>query len=337
MGEVMRRVPAVSVVMSVHNGARYLRAAIESILAQTLGDLELIVVDDASTDGSGETCREYAERDARVVHLANAARRGLTPSLNRALAEARGSFVARMDADDISLPQRLETQVKYLENHRDVGLVGSFYTEIDERGDVLVPVYRFATEPIVIYWRMAFENPIPHPPIVARRELIDRVGRYDERWRTAQDFDLFTRLAAITKLANLPDVLFRWRRHPESVSAGLAREQRESAVRISRAHVERVIGHSVPQDLAELLWRRDPAGLDEAIRFVSAGVALCRRITAEPRWSRRERGMLRRHVSRRLLYELTPYSGTPRSWRPLVTVASLNPSLVVEVAGRWRH
>ena len=160
--------PLVSVVMSVQNGGPYLAAAIESILAQTLGDLEFIVIDDASTDGSGERCREYARDDRRVIVLVNATRLGLTRSLNRGLAVARGVYVARMDADDVSLRHRLERQVAYLEEHRDVGLLGSFYAEIDADGSIRRPVVEFPVEPIVVAWRLAFHNPVGHPTMIVR-------------------------------------------------------------------------------------------------------------------------------------------------------------------------
>jgi glycosyltransferase involved in cell wall biosynthesis len=321
--------------MAVHNGARYLRAAIDSMLTQTLDDLELIVVDDASSDESPDICGYCAQRDSRVVVLTNTKRQGLTRSLNLALGVARGKYLARMDADDVSLPRRLERQVDFLDSHADVGLVGSFYSEIDAGGEVRVPVVSFPVEPIVVAWRMAFENPLPHPPIVARRALLDDAGGYDPRWATAQDFDLFTRLSDITKLANCQEVLFHWRRHAASVSTMLNEEQRSNALAISGAYTSRLLGRAVPQDLIELLWRRQPRGIEEAIRFVSTAVALCRRIIAQPRWSRRERQVLRRHASRRLLYDLTPHVRRPKSWWPLLTVVTLSPSLIVEVGARW--
>jgi glycosyltransferase involved in cell wall biosynthesis len=328
--------PLVSVIMSVHNGGRYLRAAIDSMLVQTLSNFELVIVDDASNDESAQICRDAGRLDSRVVHLTNSDRVGLTASLNRALAVARGQYIARMDADDVSLPQRLERQTTYLAENADIGVVGSFYTEIDEHGHVLVETYRFPKEPIVVCWRMAFENPLPHPPIVARKSLIDAVGGYDERWRTSQDFDLFTRLAAITKLANCPEVLFQWRRHSESVSTSRNLEQWQNAIQISRAYVTQLLGRDIGADDIELLWRRNPRGVSEAARLVETALAVCRAVLAQPRWSDRERRELKSHVSRKLLYELTPYARDSRSWRQLFDVARLCPSLALEVAARRR-
>jgi glycosyltransferase involved in cell wall biosynthesis len=330
----MQRRPLVSVLMSVHNGSRYLRAAIESIRSQTLRDLEFIIVDDASTDDASEICADAASRDPRIIVLTNERRLGLTRSLNRALAVATGTYIARMDGDDISLPSRLERQVAYLEARPGVGLVGSWYSEIDAAGAVTVPLYSFPVEPIIVSWRMAFENPLPHPPIVARRALIAQVGGYDERWETAQDYDLFTRLAPITRLANYPDVLFQWRRHCASMSTTRDADQRHNAARICRSYVSRLIGAEVDAPRIELLWRREPQNVDEAVAFVSTAVDVCRALERDARWSRQERRVLRRYVSRKLVYELTPYAGEPRANRLLGTLALLSPSLVMEMVGR---
>lgn len=320
--------------MSVRNGQRYLRAAVDSILAQTLADLEFIIVDDASTDESGRILREYASCDRRVVVLTNHAGLGLTRSLNLALARATGDYLARMDADDISLPCRFERQVAYLNSHPDVGVVGSFYTEIDADDAVLIPVYRFPVEPILVAWRMAFENPLPHPPILARRSVITAVGGYDERWETSQDYDLFTRMAAVTKLANCPEVLFLWRRHRDSVSTSRNQDQRANALSIARAYVSRLLDQSVSPAAIELLWRRQPDGAAEACEFVSLATALCRRILTEPRWRRDERRLLRRTVGRRLVYELTPYLAKPEVWRQVWTLALISPASMFEAAAR---
>lgn len=326
--------PRVSVIMSVHDGERYLRAAIDSILSQTMADLELIVVDDGSNDGSADILREYASRDPRVVVVTNAARLGLTRSLNAALTRAHGEFIARMDADDVSLPHRLERQLAFLALHPDVGVVGSFYSEIDEHGAVTTPVFRFPVEPVLVAWRMAFENPLPHPPILARRAVIEAAAGYDERWETSQDYDLFTRLAPLTKLANCPDVLFLWRRHAASVSGSRNDEQLTTALAIARSYLSRVLNRRVSPELVELLWRRAPCGAHEASLFVLTAIELCRRILRDSRWSREERTFLRRTASRRLFYVVTPYARHPRAWPALAAVARLSPSLLLESALR---
>ena len=126
------QMPKVSVVMSVYNGERHLREAVDSILNQTFGDLEFIIVDDGSRDRTWEILQSYD--DSRIVLLRNEQNIGLTKSLNRGLAATRGEYVARMDADDVSLPQRLERQVGFLDQHPEIGLVGCAFLQINEGG-----------------------------------------------------------------------------------------------------------------------------------------------------------------------------------------------------------
>ena len=127
--------PRVTVLMTVYNGAAYVRSAVDSVLAQTYADFELLVIDDASTDGSGDVVR--AVGDARIRVVPNAANLGLTTSLNTGLALARGELVARHDADDLSRPERLATQVALLDTRPEVSLVGSWYQKIDPAGESL--------------------------------------------------------------------------------------------------------------------------------------------------------------------------------------------------------
>src|SRR5437016_6143907 len=128
--------PTVSIIMAVHNAERFLAAAVESVLAQSFGDFEFIIVDDGSSDDSGAILRQFAKQDDRI-HLIARENRGLTCSLNEMIAEARGEFLARMDADDLALPQRLAVQVKFMQEHPDVVLLGGAYELIDEAGRAL--------------------------------------------------------------------------------------------------------------------------------------------------------------------------------------------------------
>jgi len=322
--------PAVSVIMAVYNGARYLEQALESILNQTFEDFEIIVVDDCSTDASWSICLKYESLDPRVTLLHNENNLGLTRSLNRALRVAKGKYIARMDADDVSLPQRFEKQVEYLDSKAEIGLVGTFYEEIDQEGNVRTNVVQFPSDPIIIQWRMAFENPIPHPPIMVRKELLDLMGGYDERWDASQDYDLFTRLSRITKLGNYPRVLFRWRRHGESVSSTHNDRQRKNALQISRTFICGALRRDVPMELVELLWNRRVDVLEDAVSLCTIGYDLCRRTISESRWSKSERRLLRQYVSRKLFSYLQGHIVRIGTWPLLLHIVFLNPGLVVE-------
>jgi glycosyltransferase involved in cell wall biosynthesis len=195
--------PAVSVLLAVHNGAPWVSEAVESVLAQTLGEVELIVVDDGSTDATADLLASFRADRVRVEHQARA---GLTRSLNRALALARAPLVARLDADDVALPERLGRQREFLDAHPDVGLVGGAAREIDVDGRLVREVWP-PTDDVGIRQALIRRNPFVHSSVTMRRDLVGQVGGYDERWPVAQDYDLWMRLSRVTRLANLAEVV----------------------------------------------------------------------------------------------------------------------------------
>jgi len=193
----------VTVLMGVFNGLPRLESAIRSIQAQTCRDFEFLIVDDGSTDGSRELIRQAAESDPRIRLVVNHTNQGLGAVLNRGVAEAPGEFIARMDADDFSLPQRLETQLRFFRAHPETDVVGSYALDIDARGHVVrerrVPVTH---ERIV---ELVWSNPFIHATVMFRRDAILRVGSYSARLRRRQDYDLWFRcVGAGLKFANIP-------------------------------------------------------------------------------------------------------------------------------------
>src|SRR5947209_7771425 len=160
----MRDAPRLSVVMPVYNAASVVREAIESILNQTFSDFEFIIVDDGSTDDSGKILREYAGRDDRI-RLYTQENHGLVASLNRYCRLANGRYIARMDADDISLPRRFEKQFHFLEAHPEVGILGTWIQDIDENGAPRT-AWPVPTDPAVIQWFLMFGNCIAHPSVM---------------------------------------------------------------------------------------------------------------------------------------------------------------------------
>jgi glycosyltransferase involved in cell wall biosynthesis len=207
--------PAVSVLMAVHNGALWVRDAVTSILGQTAGDLELIVIDDGSTDATPEVLASL--RDARL-RVERRPRAGLTSALNRALKLARAPLTARLDADDLALPERLARQRAFLDAHPDVGLLGTGAREVDPAGRE-VAVVRPPTDDAAIRRALIRANPFVHSSVMMRRAVLDRVGGYDPALPVAQDYDLWMRMARVTGLANLPEPLVIRRLPPGRVSA----------------------------------------------------------------------------------------------------------------------
>jgi glycosyltransferase involved in cell wall biosynthesis len=218
--------PAISVLMSVYNGERYLRAAMDSILGQTFRDFELIVIDDGSKDSSPDILRQYAQRDPRVK-LTIRENKGLTTTLNEAFAQSRGKYLARMDCDDVALPHRFQKQIELLDANSNVVCTGGHFQLIDGEGRLLTTL-RVPTGDAEIQDKLVRgHNSICHPCAMIRRTGMDRANGYDTRFKTSQDLDLWLRLGEIGKLANVADPILRFRLHESSVSETKRQQQRE--------------------------------------------------------------------------------------------------------------
>jgi GT2 family glycosyltransferase len=224
--------PTVSVLMPVWNAERFVAPAIESILSQTFTDFEFLIFDDGSTDRSVEIVSRYADRDSRI-RLFPRPHVGYTRWLNEGLSLARGEFVARMDADDIALPSRLERQVDHLRRAGDCVAVGSSVYLIDSDA---APICEHRYDPdheSIDGGHIAGEfNMILHPACTFRRSALLAVGGYREEFHTAEDYDLFLRLAEVGRLANLPEILLHYRKHHGSVNV---RQHLDQAHRGTRA------------------------------------------------------------------------------------------------------
>ena len=239
--------PRVSVLMAVYNGERYLAEALDSVFAQTLADFELVVVDDASTDATATILDDYAQRDGRVIVLRNDENRQLAAALNRGLAACRAPLVARADADDVNLPQRLERQVAFLGAHPDVGVVGCWYDKMDSEGRSL-STGTFPTDHETIYARQLFYSSFLHPSVMFRAGVVRGVGGYDEAYWTAQDSDLWTRLRDETRFANIPEALVRYRVHGDSIGGTRGSEGRRLSVTVPRRPIEALLGRRVSDE-----------------------------------------------------------------------------------------
>ncbi|MEP6668721.1 MAG: glycosyltransferase [Chthoniobacter sp.] len=206
----------ISVIMPVYNAAPYVGEAIRSALAQTLGDFEFIIIDDASTDGSREVLASFTDPRCRV--LANATNLGAAETKNRGLAEARGEFVAFLDADDVAVPQRFARQVEWLRAHPNVGLVGSSIEHIDGAGNSLGFFDLSEPDPGALRARLCTQNRIAQSSVMLRASALGML-RFRKEFEPAEDYDLWVRLASQSELVVLGDVLVRYRIHDQSVSA----------------------------------------------------------------------------------------------------------------------
>jgi glycosyltransferase involved in cell wall biosynthesis len=217
--------PEVSVILAAYNAEKYLVEAVQSILDQTFRDFELLLFDDGSKDSTPQIVKDLAAKDPRVVPISRP-NKGLTPTLNEGIARATGTFLARMDADDVALPQRFEQQVKYLREHPECVCVGSRVTTIDPLGSPLKDTdHKLTHEEIDADLLKGIGWSIVHPVAMMRADAVRKVGGYREQFKTSQDLDLFLRLGEVGRLANLPAPLLKYRQHFESVANTKADEQ----------------------------------------------------------------------------------------------------------------
>lgn len=220
--------PKITVLMPVYNGEKYLREAIDSILNQTFKDFEFLIINDGSTDNSVKIIGSYKNPRIRLIH--NEKNLGLIFSLNRGLNLACGEYIARMDCDDISLPERLLVQVNFMEKNPQVSVCGS-WTKIIGRDKEFINKYPLTDEELRA--RLLFNTPLAHPTIIIRKEIIKNYGlKYDENYKHAEDYQLWARIIKYTKISNIPKVLLLYRMHQASVSADYSAAQKENSNKV---------------------------------------------------------------------------------------------------------
>lgn len=214
--------PQVTVLMPVYNGEPYLRAAIDSILNQSFTDFEFLIINDGSTDQSLKTIKSCKDRRIRLVNQRS--NLGLIETLNRGFAIAKGRLIARMDCDDICMPERLNKQVAFMEEHPGVGVCGTWIEYF--MGKELVMNFPVTHEEIV--QAMPYFNPMAHPTLVIRREVLQTQSvLFDAAYPHVEDYELWTRLVQVTRFANLPEVLLKYRIHPQQVGRVHSEKQAE--------------------------------------------------------------------------------------------------------------
>jgi len=207
--------PKVTVLMSVYNGEKYLKEAIDSILGQTFKDFEFIIINDGSTDKTREILESY--NDPRIKLINNKKNIGLTKSLNKGLRLARGEYIARQDSDDFSMPERLEKEVLFLDHNENIALVGTYYYMINEKGKILNTI-KPSIKNEEIKSKLLNGNQFGHGSVMFRKKCIQEVGYYREEAGPVEDYDLWLRISDRYNIANIPVPLYKWRINVKSVS-----------------------------------------------------------------------------------------------------------------------
>jgi glycosyltransferase involved in cell wall biosynthesis len=235
----------VTVLMAVYNGEVYLPEAVRSILDQSYGDFEFLIVDDASTDRSAEVVESF--RDPRIRLLRNERNLGLAVSLNRGLEAASGEYVARMDSDDISAKERLKAQVGLLDRNPRVGACGTWIRHIASE-----TVIRYYTAPDILKCILLFDPPMAHPTVMFRRELFLRTGlRYDSAYRRSQDYELWSRASDFMQFTNIPKVLLYYRQADENRDVSVLsknEEQKSMAGKVRRTQIGKLHIFPTPEE-----------------------------------------------------------------------------------------
>lgn len=271
----MKKNPRVSVIMAVYNGGQYLKESINSVLNQTFSDFEFIIINDGSTDNTSKVLDSF--NDPRIIRLKNEKNIGLVKSLNRGISVARGEFIARIDADDMSHLDRFQKQMDFLKNHPEVGVLGTAIENIDASGHRL----SISSQPEnheLILWKMIFECAIIHPTVMMRKAVIVKVGGYNEKFAQIEDAELWGRLAAVTHFANLKDILHVRRMHRrskselESGSKTQSQERYQAEIVIRQKLFDYLLGKPISRDAVRWFSRPEtvlsPAQIKEIISLL---------------------------------------------------------------------
>jgi len=253
--------PKVSIVMPLYNAEQFVRSAVESILNQTYTNFEFLIINDSATDSSRKIVGEIEDSRIRIVdHPKN---QGLVASLNHGFSLASGEYIARMDHDDVSRPDRIEKQVRFLDENLQVALVGSWFEYIDKGIVIRAPV----TSREIRYFSL-FNSPFGHPTVMIRKSALAGLpGPYDPDFQMAEDYELWCRLIDLKETANLPEILLDYRIHPQQMSAQSS-VQKKVADRIRLQQMQKMVGFYLPFEDRIFLKVTDRVRVRPNLRFL---------------------------------------------------------------------
>lgn len=327
--------PKISVLLPIYRGEPYLRQTLDALLGQTFGDFEIVVVNDASPDASRQVIATYTDRRIRL--LDNPVNLGQTGSLQLALEQAQGEYLARQDQDDICLPERFAQQVAFLDCHPEVGVLGTNYGVIDQHGRLLMDtVVDYPPETLAeMAWRLLWTDRLVDSSVMFRRTAAAQVGGYDLRHRYAQDYDLWVRLSFVTGVARLPNTLLHLRIHNASASSRYAEAQDLEVVAIIQSALSRVLSEPVSAAAAAVLHRTingaDPVPSEQVSQAIAVILASVRPFIQARRLTGQEHESVKRAVAETLV-KLAVRHRTSLGWAApqlLLKAWAYYPSLLV--------
>lgn len=231
----------ISVILPVYNGEKHLIDCIESVLSQTYDNFEFIIVDDASTDNTPKILKEFAMRDNRIKVITHAINQKQTKAANTAIKNAKGEYLARMDADDVALPNRLKKQVEFMQKNPDIGVLGSWIHLIDDNGKV-IEIMKTIRSQSSLGWSLLFDTSFVSSSVMMRKNIIDQVGFYQTL--QAEDYDLWSRVNTIARVANLPNVLQLKRVWHGQLALKVPQETRDCTLQIMQRNMQILLNDS---------------------------------------------------------------------------------------------
>ena len=233
--------PLISVILPVYNGEDHLIECVESVLNQTFEDFEFIIVDDASTDKTVPMLKEFATKDNRIIIVTHQVNQKQTAAANTAIKLAKGKYLARMDADDVALPNRFEKQVTFLEENPNIGLLGSWVDIIDDNGNIL-KIWRTNDSDGYLGWNLLFGTSFAHSSVMMKNSIVKKVGYYQSP--EAEDYDLWSRISRVTNVANFPEVLQQKRVWAGQLALKVPTETRDSVLQIMQKNMNYLLKDS---------------------------------------------------------------------------------------------
>lgn len=230
--------PIISVILPVYNGEAHLEECINSVLKQSFTNFEFIIVDDASTDNTSKILKEFAIKEARVRIITHKVNKKQTAAANTAINNAKGKYLARMDADDVALANRFQKQIDFLEDNPKIGMVGSWTDVISEIGEISEQ-WKTASTSGILKWNLLFGTSFAHSSVMMHKALVEQVGYYQSP--EAEDYELWSRLSRVSDVANIPEVLQQKRVWSGQLALKVPTETRDCVLRIMQKNINHLL------------------------------------------------------------------------------------------------
>ena len=325
----------ISVIMPVYNSENCLREAIDSILNQTFRDFELVIVDDCSIDSSAAIIEEYKKIDPRVVAYRQQKNNGIAAARNKGLQLSIGEYIAFMDSDDISMPDRLEKQYRFIEFHPEVGVLGGCAEIVDGIGNHIETLY-FPETSFEISWSMCFYDPIINPTVMMKRDVaLDAGGFHDSRESEMEyypeDYDLWVRLSEKTNFYNLHDLLLKLRKHDSNITKTRMESTIKNSLKISQRYINSILGVTPSLDVVAVLWNTDLN--KKIIDAPDILISLYKCFRDRKGVSASENKFIKKDVSMRLLTMKKRHPEDPNHMKVFLQALNYHPFILFHVLG----